>query len=390
MKGLAPKDEKRIDEFIAAIRTFARYQMPVEKAPEILGPADMFRLLLTRFPLLRALNKWKKITIKDFARQFKNPLLRDSFLEFKLMFTDDLPMALIHMALAWSHQHSCGYPLGGAVPFVRSIEDHLIQLGGKIFYKTPVSKILVKDGKAIGVRSKDGTEHFAETVISAADGGTAIFDWLDGRYLSDKIRGYYDRMPVTSTGLLVSLGVSRTFSEIPTSATGFIYWLDEPVLIGGREFRSLRPMIYNFDPTLAPPGKTMMRVLLPTDYDYWNDLGRAPERYKAEKEAAAATVISLLDRRYPGLSSRVEMWDVATPLTFERYTGNRKGSFIGWDLTPNTFMRPMSKTLPGLHNFYLAGHWVAPGGGLPMAALSGRNVIQLVCRRDKRPFVTPS
>jgi phytoene dehydrogenase-like protein len=388
LKELAPEDERLIDEFIAGVRTFARYGMPIDKAPELLGPADMLRMMLTRLPLLRVIRKWKKVTIKDFANRFQNSLLRSSFLEFRLCFSDDLAMPLILMSLAWSHLNSCGYPVGGAVPFVRSIEDRLIELGGQILYKTRISKILVKDGQAVGVRTANGDEDLAQTVLSAADGWTTIFDWLDGRYVNDKIRQNYERLPITSTGLLVSMGVCREFPETITSAAGFIYWLDEPVMIGGREFTSLRPMIYNFDPTLAPPGKTLIRVLLPTDYEYWSALGRTSERYKAEKEAAARTVISLLDRRYPGLSAQVEMWDVATPLTFERYTGNRKGSFIGWDLTPQTFMMPMSKTLPGLRNFYLAGHWVAPGGGVPVAALSGRNVIQLICRRDRKPFIT--
>jgi phytoene dehydrogenase-like protein len=387
MKDLAPEDGRLIDEFIGGVRTFARFQMPVEKAPELLGPADMLRLMLTRFPLLRALKKWKKITIKDFAQRFKNPLLHDSFLEWQLMFTDDLPTALILMALAWSHRNSCGYPVGGAVPFVRAIEDRLGTLGGQILCNTRISKILIKDSRAVGVRASDGNEYFADTIISTADGGTTIFEWLDGRYINDKIRRNYDQLPVTSTALFISLGVNKTFPSIPTSAAGFIYWLDEPVMIGGREYRSLRPMIYNFDPTLAPPGKTLMRVLLPTDYEYWRALGRTSDRYKAEKEAAARTVISLLDRRYPGLAAQIEMWDVATPLTFEHYTGNRRGSFIGWDLTPDTFMMPMSKTLPGLQGFYLAGQWVTPGGGLPMVALSGRNVVQLICRRDRRPFI---
>jgi phytoene dehydrogenase-like protein len=389
LKDLAPEDGKQIDELIAGVRTFARYTMPLAKAPELLGPADMVRLILTRFPLLRALNRWKKITIKDFSRRFKNPLLRGSFLEFRLMFSDDLPMALILMMLAWSHRNSCGYPVGGAVPFIRSIEDHFAELGGGICYNTCISKLLTKDGRAVGARSTDGTEYFGDTIISTADGGTTIFEWLDGRYVNGKIRRNYDRLPVTSTGLLVSLGINRTFPEIPASAAGFIYWLDEAVIIGGREITSLRPMIYNFDPTLAPPGKTLIRVLLPTEYEYWDSLGRTPKLYQAEKEAAARTVISLLDRRYPGLTSHIEMWDVATPLTFERHTGNRRGSFIGWDLTPQTFMMPMNKTLPGLQNLYLAGQWVTPGGGLPMVALSGRNVIQLICRRDKKPF-TPA
>ena len=48
----------------------------------------------------------------------------------------------------------------------------------------------------------------------------------------------------------------------------------------------------------------------------------------------------------------------------------------------------MSKTLPGLDNFYMAGQWVEPGGGLPTAAMSGRNVTQIVCKKDKRRFET--
>jgi phytoene dehydrogenase-like protein len=36
----------------------------------------------------------------------------------------------------------------------------------------------------------------------------------------------------------------------------------------------------------------------------------------------------------------------------------------------------------------MAGHWVEPGGGLPAAAMSGRNVIQIICKKEKRKFGT--
>jgi phytoene dehydrogenase-like protein len=48
----------------------------------------------------------------------------------------------------------------------------------------------------------------------------------------------------------------------------------------------------------------------------------------------------------------------------------------------------MDKTLPGLKSFYMAGQWVEPGGGVPTAALSGRNVMQIICKRERQPFVT--
>jgi phytoene dehydrogenase-like protein len=84
------------------------------------------------------------------------------------------------------------------------------------------------------------------------------------------------------------------------------------------------------------------------------------------------------------------MRDVATPTTFERYTGNWKGSFEGWQVTPGTWSigKIMRKTLPGLDNFYMAGQWVEPGGGLPPAAMSGRNVMQIICKKEKRKFTT--
>jgi phytoene dehydrogenase-like protein len=146
--------------------------------------------------------------------------------------------------------------------------------------------------------------------------------------------------------------------------------------------------IYNFDPTLAPEGKTLLRVMLMSEYEYWKELRQDLKRYKAEKKQIADTVIALLDRRYPGLAAQVEMVDVATPMTFERYTGNWKGNHQGWLPTTKTFNMRMSKTLPGLGNFYMAGQWVEPGGGLPMAGVSGRYVTQIICKQDKRPFVT--
>jgi phytoene dehydrogenase-like protein len=108
----------------------------------------------------------------------------------------------------------------------------------------------------------------------------------------------------------------------------------------------------------------------------------------AEKEQIANQVIDLLNQRFPGLATQVEMHNVATPMTWERYTGNWRGSYEGWLPSLGAFMNRMSKALPGLDNFYMAGQWVEPGGGLPTAAMSGRNVTQIICQKDKKPFVT--
>ena len=50
-------------------------------------------------------------------------------------------------------------------------------------------------------------------------------------------------------------------------------------------------------------------------------------------------MIALLDQRYPGLAGQVEMRDVATPMTWERYTGNWQGSMEGWLITRRRSLR---------------------------------------------------
>jgi phytoene dehydrogenase-like protein len=185
----------------------------------------------------------------------------------------------------------------------------------------------------------------------------------------------------------MSLGVARTFDGIVPSAAGEVSLLDEPVTIAGIEYKWLPAHIYAFDPSLSPEGKTLIRVFIPSDYKYWADLRPDRERYKAVKTQVADQVINLLDRRYPGLAEQVEMIDVSTPTTFERYTGNWQGAWLGWLSTPKTMNMRMDKTLPGLDNFYMAGTWVL-GGSLPGSVTSGRHVAQILCHKDKKPFVT--
>jgi len=140
---------------------------------------------------------------------------------------------------------------------------------------------------------------------------------------------------------------------------------------------------------MAPAGRTALTLMLNTDYEYWKKLAQDKTTYNRKKEEIAGRVIEVLDQRFPGISSQVEMINVATPMTFERYTGNWKGSFEGWLITPanaNVLMKPMSQSLPGLRNFYMCGQWVEPGGGLPTGIMSGRRLIKNLCREDRKKF----
>jgi phytoene dehydrogenase-like protein len=389
MMEFAPEDEAVIREYCKAVRDCGRFDMldmPVDKPQELYSLVDSIKMI-KMLPYLMFVRKWGKISTVNYAGRFKNPFLREvvgmsSEGEFA-----DMPALTMPMVLAWQHQQAAGYVIGGALALVSYIQRRYLDLGGELHFKARVEKILVENDKAVGIRLTDGTEHRGDIVISTADGRTTIFDMLDGMYIDDKIRGYYDNLGLFPPLVYIGLGVARKIDDVPPSVSGFTFPLEKPVTIAGKEQKTLSVLIYNFDPTLAPEGKTVIKVQFNTDYDYWERLYKEPERYKAEKEQIADTVVALLDKRFPGLAAQVEMRDVATPMTWVRYTGNWKGSYEGWMITTKTFMMQMSKTLPGLDNFYMAGQWVNPGGGMPTAAMSGRHTIQIICHKDKRKFV---
>ena len=85
----------------------------------------------------------------------------------------------------------------------------------------------------------------------------------------------------------------------------------------------------------------------------------------------------------------VEVVDVATPVTIERFTGNWRGMQAWMDLSagPLEMFTGAGKTLPELDNFYMVGQW-AGGIGLSTAAIGGRKLIRRICKGDRRPFVT--
>ena len=130
-------------------------------------------------------------------------------------------------------------------------------------------------------------------------------------------------------------------------------------------------------------------MILTRAFDYWVDLReRDVKHYRAEKERVVDILIDNLEQIIPGIKNQIVEIDLSTPATVNRYTANWKGSFEGWILTPKLGFLQMKKEIKGLKNLYLAGHWVEPGGGLPAALLSGRNLAQIITHRDKKKFLT--
>jgi phytoene dehydrogenase-like protein len=130
-----------------------------------------------------------------------------------------------------------------------------------------------------------------------------------------------------------------------------------------------------------------MTLRMPTSFEFWTGLKKNDvARYRAEKKRVIQEAVAALDQRFPGLAAAIERSDIATPATYVRYTSNWQGSYEGWLPTPRILGKRIPYTLPRLKKFYMAGHWVVAGGGLPSAALAGRYVAQMICAQFGKKF----
>jgi phytoene dehydrogenase-like protein len=132
---------------------------------------------------------------------------------------------------------------------------------------------------------------------------------------------------------------------------------------------------------------------IPSRYEFWKALANDQARYDAEKQIAANALVDHLEKRFLGITKAVAMVDVATPLTFERYTMAHEGAKQSFAMTPQTAgyaAKGFSPDLPGLDRCYQVGMWLQPGGGIFPSARSSRDVIRKMCKRDGKKFITQS
>ncbi|MDJ0696660.1 NAD(P)/FAD-dependent oxidoreductase [Mastigocoleus sp. MO_188.B34] len=386
LKELSPADSGLITSFCKGIRAFTRFDMSLlqQKPKALMGIGDWWWLSGRLLPFLAPMAKWGRISAEDFAKRFRDPFLRRAIPQ---MFAwKDIPVMVGMSLLAYMHNQNAGFPVGASLEFARSIEKRYLELGGKVYYNSQVERVLIKNHTAIGVRLYNNEEYRSDRVISACDGRGTIFSLLGGEYVDEEMKMLYDGYFPIHSQLQVSLGVNRDLSGEPHWVT---YLLDQPVIIAGEERREISVKNYCFDSSLAPAGKSVLIVMLNTSYDYWQRIyGR--KIYNTEQIQESGILIDLLEKFYPGIKADIEYTDVATPMSYERYTGNWQGSSCGWLLTKDTMWMMISgipKTLPKLDNFYMIGQWVEPGGSVPVVAMSGRNIIQQICHEDDRNFV---
>jgi prolycopene isomerase len=283
-------------------------------------------------------------------------------------------------------------PQGGSRTLALWLHERIKAAGSRLFLNTPVARVLLDArGEAAGVELADGRAIRARYVIAACD-----------------VRNLYERM-LPPGAVPARLLKALREAEIYHSCFSIFLGLDcEPTALGfggeavnltrtgqsrgdhsgGDPHRTiitvLSPSV--LDPTLAPPGKGTLIIHCPAYLEYRQQWGTGAglargEEYQAVKQEFAEILLDRLEASIvPGLRRHIEVMEIATPVTYWRYTGNTCGSISGVKPTVRNVRAGVAHYQTPVKRLLLGGHCGEYGGGVPMAVRAAANASLIVLK----------
>lgn len=277
------------------------------------------------------------------------------------------------------HAHPPGVPVGGSGALVDSLLRCLSSYGAEFRADSTVDKVVVENGKAVGVRLAGGAEIRARTCVigqihphllsSMVEGLDPQVTYEAGRVKLAKFVCVAAQYALDTPPQLADpeLNACPLNSYATDSVDEFLGVFDD--LRQGR----MSPVkmlavhtISNIDPTRAPAGKAAMTVWR---FAPWAlEGGRSWDDYKAQAEQETHAMVAAL---IPNIEGNVLGCHFETPLDMERYNptfqhGDVNG--IGKVIYQTQGHRPTPSlaqyAVPGATGLYLAGCFMHPAGGV--------------------------
>ena len=266
--------------------------------------------------------------------------------------------------------------------------------GATIRTGMPVRRIIVANGRVIGVECASGEEFLSYTVISNADPKRTVLDLVGAKHFET---GFAKRIHhLRSSGNAAKLHLA--LDGLPEIDGLDRKDLEQRLVIAGDEDyveRAFNPAKYGEyspepvvemtlpscrDETLAPPGKHVISAVVQyAPYALgtgWDDAART---YFEQ------TIIRTIARYAPDIESRIVASELLTPADIEAEFGITGGHWHHAELTFDQFLfvRPVAGAaqyaLP-LDGLFLCGAGTHPGGGISGAA--GRNAARTILKRE--------
>ncbi len=280
--------------------------------------------------------------------------------------------ALIHAGVTQHYFNGGYFPRGGGFAIPRAFVRAFKRAGGEIRLSTPVKRILLEEGRAVGVELADGEQLRAEYVISNADPEVTFGKLIGREHLSDGLRSKLDAVTYSTSALSLFFAVDMDLRAAGLDSGNFWFYDNEDVdrlYEMGLTAETLEaeniPAMFLTVTTLKDPSKMhgghhtceAFTFVGYEAFERWADEkpGAHSDDYEALKEELAERMFRALERRVPGISKHVVFWSLGTPLTNEHFINATRGNLYGIAKTPKQVgpgAFPVKSEIDGL---YLCG-----------------------------------
>jgi len=302
-----------------------------------------------------------------------------------------------HAIIIGHYLEGAAYPVGGAAAIARGLVPVIEAAGGSARAGTPVSEILLQDGKAVGVRTTSGEEFNAPDIVSAIGAGETV-----KRLLPENIREQDWAREIATfkpsichfdlflgfEGDIEKLGATRsnhwfyeswdTSDAIWTAADG------ESIPMSFVSFGSLKNPAHDPGPTNKHSGDMLVWADWSSVAEFANGgADKRPDEWASFKQSIESRMMAHFKEKFPALAPHIVYHELGTPLATASFTGHEKGGFYGVETTPRRMLSDALNARTPVPGLFLAGQDVmCPGiagslsGGMLGAAAIDPRVFQ--------------
>ncbi len=279
-----------------------------------------------------------------------------------------------------------GAQKGGTGAVSEAIASAARSYGAEIRVSAPVSKIIIKNGTAVGVALENGDEFYATTIATGCDPRVSFRKLVDQKELPADFVRAIDKFKFRGSSGKVNLSLDArpkfTGMEDPRylngavdicPSTDYLEQAYDDAKYGGFSKRPAMEICVptTVDPTMAPPGKHMMSIFVQYASYNMDQYGNRDE----QRDAFGNAVIDTLQDFCPNIKDIILHKQVLTPWDLEQKIGLTEGNIFQGELTLDQlfFLRPVAgfadfKT--PIRNYWQCGSGAHPGGGI--MAMPGR------------------
>lgn len=287
------------------------------------------------------------------------------------------------------------YPSGGFQNFCNNLAALITENGGEIRTRTKVTKIIVENGRCAGVEAICGGKAVtisSRNIVSAIDLNKAFYSLIGKEHISKEISKRLGESEYAASIPILYLGVNIFPKRLREALGGTEELLYYPKI--RKQDESADEEGYFTEPNMiihasslldsghAPQGKSNIQIYLqhaPVGWlENWGVVdGKRTPRYEQIKKMVTEQVLDSLQKVLPELEDRslIDVCELGTPYTIERYTGGTHGCACGFTIDGdkiNSHSRgKFFDRLPGISGLYFCGHQTCWPGAAGSALASG-------------------